>query len=85
MEGNIWEISISCPALRLPILFNPEQGMRTEDPLNGSKQADWGGFAVVGSGHMLGAGRMGQLLCGRFLLSGPLISSLELCSMMRRV
>lgn len=40
MEENIWEISISCPALRLPILFSPEQGMRTEEPLNGSKQAD---------------------------------------------
>lgn len=84
MEENIWEISISCPALRLPILFSPEQEMRTEEPLNGSQQADWGGFAAVGSGHTLGAGRLGQLLCGRFLPSRPLIPSLELRSMRRR-
>lgn len=62
MEENIWEISISCPALRLPILLSPEQGRRTEEPLNGSQQADWGGFAAAGSRHMLGAGRLGQLL-----------------------
>lgn len=84
-EENIWEISISCPALRLPILLSPEQGRRTEEPLNGSQQADQGGLAAVGSRHMLGAGRLGQLLCGRFLLSGPLIPSLELCSVMGRV
>ena len=40
MEENIWEISISCPALRLPILLSPEQGRRTEEPLNGSQQAE---------------------------------------------
>lgn len=79
VEENIWEISISCPALRLPILLSPEQGRRTEEPLNCSQHADWGGFAAVGSGHMLGAGRLGQLLCGRFLLSRPLIPSSELC------
>ena len=84
-EENIWEISISCPALRLPILLSPEQGRRTEEPLNGSQQADRGGFAAAGSRHMLGAGRLGQLLCGRFLVSGPLIPPLELCSMMGRV
>lgn len=39
-EENIWEISISCPALRLPILLSPEQGRRTEEPLNGSQLAD---------------------------------------------
>lgn len=27
----------------------------------------------MGSRHMLGAGRLGQLLCGRFLLPGPLV------------
>lgn len=85
MEANIWEISISCPALRLLILLSPEQGRRTEEPLNGSQQADRGGFAALGSGHTLGAGRPGQLFCGRFLLSGPLIPSSELCSMMWRV
>lgn len=79
VEENIWEISISCPALQLPILLSPEQGRRTEEPLNCSQHADWGGFAAVGSGHMLGAGRLGQLLCGRFLLSRPLIPSSELC------
>lgn len=85
MEENIWEISISCPALRLLSLLSPEQGRRTEEPLNGSQQADWGGFAALGSRHTLGAGRLGQLFCGRFLLSGPLIPSSELCSMMWRV
>lgn len=62
-EGNIWEISISCPARRLLILLSPEQRRRTEEPLNGSQQAAWGGFAAVGSRRMLGAGRLGQLLC----------------------
>jgi hypothetical protein len=84
MEENIWEISISCPALQPLILLSLEQGRRTEEPLNGSQQAAWGGFAAVGSRHMLGAGRTG--LChGRFILSGPLIPSLELCSMMGQV
>lgn len=61
MEENIWEISISCPALCLPILLSPEQGRRTEEPLNGSQQAARGGFAAVGSRQTLGAGRLGQL------------------------
>lgn len=60
MEENIWEISISCPALRLPILLSPEQGRRTEEPLNGSQQDERGGFAAVGSRHTLGAGRLGS-------------------------
>lgn len=85
MEGNIWEISISCPAPRLLILLSPEQRKRTEEPLNSSQQAARGGFAAVGSRHMLGAGSLGQLLCGRFLPSGPLICFSVLCSMMGRV
>lgn len=67
------------------LLLSPEQGRRTEEPLKGSQQADWGGFAVVGSGHRLGAGKLRQLLCGRFLVSGPLIPPLELCSVMRSI
>lgn len=69
-KENIWEISISCPALRLPILLSPEQGRRTEEPLNGSQQADQGGLAAVGSRHMLGAGRLGSSSVGDFFSLG---------------
>lgn len=84
MEGNIWEISISCPALRLLVLLSPEQRRRTEEPLNGSQQAAWEGLLQWAAGTSLGAGRLGQLLCGRFLLSGPLICFLVLCSVVRQ-
>lgn len=52
LEGNIWEISISCPALRLLVLLSPEQ-RRTEKPLNGSQQAAW---EVCCSGQQAHAG-----------------------------
>lgn len=60
MEGNIWEISISCPALRLLVLLSPEQRRRTEEPLNGSQQAAWEGLLQWAAGTCWGQGGWGS-------------------------
>lgn len=69
-EENIWEISISCPALRLPILLSPEQGGRQGRMR--PQQADRGGFAATGSRHMWGAETWGSSSV-EFLVSQAMI------------